>query len=295
MKFISFFSLIFINSTLYAWDTTFKADLQRSSTDNANLTSSSPIADTYYTLGGTVQTKNDEFKLKAKFKKDQYTKEKTNDSTTTDISLQYKYNKAYEYTLSVSKQVYNYVPITTNDTTSDNTGAKFGFNYNKSFDKDSSGYFDGSFASKKYPNIINRTDKIVNLLCGFEHYFSESTMAVPEINLQKNTSTNNYYSNFVFGPSLLFSYTKNDRWEFFGDANYARTTYSGRTVSTIIRGRTSTQKEYQNLVGFNIGAIYSFKKYVTLQGKLATENNSSNNASSGYKSNILSLNLGFKI
>ena len=149
--------------------------------------------------------------------------------------------------------------------------------------------------SKKYPKISNRTDKIYTGIIGLEHYFTQNFMVNPELNLQKNSSSDSYYENSSWGIMLAFSYTFEDNWEFFADAGYSAVEYQGRTITaTGARGRSSVEYENQKLTSADVGVSYSFEKYVSLQVRYGTESNTSNNTSSAYKVNTTSFIIGFK-
>lgn len=285
-------TLFSLNS--YAWDFSIKGDAQRASTDNVNLASTAQVSDSYTTFSGYLQAKNENYKFKLKGKTDKYTQQKENDNYSTDLSLQYKHSKNDSYTVGVFKQVYNGTPVLVTDTTSDNDGARFSSNFSKDYDKNSSGYFSLSGTYKRYTKITNRTDTILGAALGFEHYFTSTFMANPEFNIQNNSSKDAYYKNFSYGPSLLLDWTPNDFWEIYASASYAYTNYSGRYVNTVVRGRTTSSKEYQELTSTDAGIVYTFENNISLQLKYSIAKNSSNNTTSSYKANVLSYNIGLK-
>lgn len=281
-------------ASAHAWDFSLKGDAQRTFTDNVNLTNVSPITDSYSVLSGYLQTKNDTWKLKLKGKLEKYSKQTENDNYTTDLSLQYKRTKNNDYTIGVFKQVYNGKPLVSTDTTSDNSGLRLAANFTHDFDKDSQGYFTVTGTSKNYSKIIGRKDTIVAGALGIEHYFNKNFMIAPELSIQHIGSSDSYYTNNSYGPNVLLSYTPTDAWELFVDGSYTNTTYSGRTVSKTVRNRTVTEKEYQELVNADVGAVYSFPQYLYLTGKYTSSNNTSNNTNSAYKASIYYVGIGVK-
>lgn len=287
-------ALVLLSSNAFSWDFGARVDAQRSSTNNVNLTDTDPISDQFSTVGGYLQAKGDIYKLKLKGRLEKYQKQTENDNYSADLSLQYKPTKNKDFTFAVFNQVYNGTPAVSTDTTSDNNGARVAANFNKDFDKETSGYITLTGAYKKYSKIAGRNDKIFGVAGGLENYFTSTFMANPELNIQSNTSADSYYSNVSFGPILLFSYTPDDKWELFCDGSYTRTSYSGRTVTKTLRGRNSTEDEYQTLVAVEAGAIYTFEKHLNLQAKYSSAKNSSNNATAGYKAHVISFNIGLK-
>ncbi|MGZ3788489.1 MAG: hypothetical protein ACXVLQ_08210 [Bacteriovorax sp.] len=287
---------LFVIFCTNAWslDLSLKADAQYSSTDNVNLTNTNQISDSYSTLGGYLQAKNETWKLKLRGKVEKYKEQKENDNYSTELSLQYKRTKANDYTIGIFQQVYNGTPLVTTDTTSDNSGARLSTTFSHDFDKDTNGYFSAAGTYKKYSKIAGRNDKILTGALGLEHYFSSSFMVNPELSLQNNGSADPYYSNVSYGPSILLSFTPDDKWEIYLNGSYSHTRYSGRNVATTVRGRTTNQNEYQNLTSADIGATYTLEKLVSLQAKYSTGTNASNNSTSAYKVNVISFGLGLK-
>ncbi|MDO9181900.1 MAG: hypothetical protein Q7U04_05810 [Bacteriovorax sp.] len=297
MKNIStiFFIFFITISSTWAWDFGMKADGQISNTDNVNLTKAGPISDNYSTLGGYIQTKNDNYKFKLKAKTEIYKKQTENDNYSADLSAQYKVVQEGEFTIGAFKQVYNGNNIVSTDTTSDNSGARFSGSLYQTFNKDTSGYFSLNGNVKKYSKIANRSDKIISGTYGIEHNFSSQLMINPELTIQNNNSAESYYSNFSYGPSLIISITPNDDWEYFVNGSIAKTNYSDRTVTVLVKNRKLTNKEYQELISVDAGVIYSFAKILSLQGKYSIGKNNSNNSSSAYKANVLSVDFAIRI
>jgi len=282
-------------TSAHAWDFSLKGDVQKAFTNNVNLTNTDPITDNYSILSGYLQAKSEEWKLKLKGRMEKYSNQTENDNYTTDLSLQYKASKSSDYTVGVYKQVYNGTPAVSTDTTSDNSGLRMAANFTHDFVKSKTlGYFSVSGNFRNYSKIEGRKDKILGLSLGLEQTIAKNFLLVPDLTFQHNSSADAYYSNNSLGPSLLLSYTPDDTWEIFGDISYARTTYSGRTVSKIVRNKTVTEKEYQELTTTDVGFIYSFPQYFSLTGKYTISTNSSNNSSSAYKANIAYLGVGLK-
>ena len=295
-KLFIFNSILFFSINLYAWEFGVKADLQRASTNNVDLSSTGAVSDTYSTYGGYVQVKDNVYKIKLKAKAEKYKLRTVNDNNTFDLSLQYKPTKHNDYTFAVFKQTYNGVTATSTDTASDNNGGRFSATFSKDFDKKTSGYFILNGTAKKYTKIANRNDKIIGASIGLEHYKETTLLINPELLAASNNSTDAYYKNFFYGPSLLISYTPNDNWEIYVDGSISFTKYSGRIVSTISnKGKVVNEKEHQELASGGIGAIYTIADKFPLEVKYTTSQNSSNNSTSAYKAQILSFNIGMKL
>ena len=289
-------TFFFINPKSYAWDFSVKADTQRASTDNVNLSSSATaISDTYSTFGGYLQTKNDTFKLKLKGKFEKYSKQTENNNYFYDLSLQYKRNKNNDYTFSVFKQVYDGVPLVSTDTTSDNNGGRFSTTFSTDLDKETSGYLILNGTLKNYTKMANRKDTIIGGSLGLEHYFYANLLFNPEFVLASNNSTESYYKNNYYGPSLLISFNPTENWELFLSGSFSRTNYSGRSIQTIAKkNRPGSVDEYQELATYEIGGIYTIANLVPVQVKYSTNKNTSNNSASAYKAGILSFNISIK-
>ena len=283
-----------LTNPIYAWDFGAKAGIQHTTTDNVNSTATAPISDSYNTLTGYIQEKNDEFRLRLKGKYDKYAKQTENNNYVADLSLQYKRTKMNDYTFSVFKQVYNGTPIDTTGSTSDNNGGKISTTFNHEYDKDTTGYITIDGTLKNYSKIAGRKDKIFSGTLGLEDYFTSSFMANPEFSLSSNSSSNSYYKTISFGPSLMLSFTPNDTWEFYYNGSLSHTKYSGRTVVTIVKGKSSTKEVYQELISNDFGAIYYLTKNVPFQFKYSTSKNTSNDGTSKYKSHGVTFDIGAK-
>ena len=304
MKKMTMILFVILASKSFAWDFGFKADAQHASTDNVNLTNTNPTSDTYNTFGGYIQTKSDHVKIKLKGKVEKYKTDNANDNYSTDLSLQYKPDKENEFVASFFKQVYNGASLISTDTTSDNNGGKLSATFSKDFDKNSNGYFSPLGSYKKYPKLSNRTDKILGATMGLEYYFSSQLMVNPEINVQNDSSTNSYYSNLAYGPSRLISFTPNDLWEFDLSGSYSYSRYSGRTFTTISKGRPSKNTQHQELISIDFATIFNVTKVVSVQGKYSLGTNSSNYvldpnnttlSDPSYKAKVVSVDLIIKI
>jgi hypothetical protein len=216
-KLLIFNGLLFFSLNLYAWDFGIKADMKRANTDNVDLSNSDPVSDTYDTYGGYVQAKDNIFKIKLKAKAEKYKLRTANDNYTLDLSLQYKHTKNNDYTFAVFKQTYNGIPATSTDTASDNNGGRFSATFSNDFDKETSAYFILNGTLRKYSKIANRNDKIIGASVGLENYMMPDLLINPELLAATNNSTDTYYKNYFYGPSLLISYTPNDNWEIYLD------------------------------------------------------------------------------
>jgi len=294
-KLLIFNSILLFSFNLYAWDFGVKADFQRATTNNVDLSNTNPVSDTYSTYGGHVQVKDNVYKIKLKAKAEKYKLRTVNDNYTFDLSFQYKPTKHNDYTFAVFKQTYNGITATSTDTASDNNGGRFSVTFSKDFDKKTSGYLILNGTAKKYTKIANRNDKIIGASIGLEHYKETTLLINPELLAASNNSTDSYYKNFFYGPSLLISYTPNDNWEIYLDGSISFTKYSRRTVSTIVKGRKSNENEHQELSSAGMGAIYTITEKFPLEVKYTSSKNSSNNSTSAYKAQILSFNIGMKL
>ena len=188
-----------------AMDFSFKANAVHNVTDNVNLTNTNPIADTYQTLSGFLQLKNEDFKFRLKGKLDKYKKQDENSNYSTELSGSYKHTKSSEYILSIFNQVYNGIPAVTTDTTSDNKGARASATFSNDFSKETNGYISFNATIKNYTKNAGRKDKIYGAYTGLEHNFTPQLMINLEINLSKNASNDSYYENISYGPSFLVS------------------------------------------------------------------------------------------
>lgn len=284
-KILFFLVLLSMGPNSYCWDIGAKIDAQRSSTSNVNLSDTLPIKDSYTTLKGYLQAKNEFFKIKLRARNEKYQFQNANDNYFADLGVQYKRSPDDDYTLGVFKQGYNGASIVSTDTTSDNTGARFSADFSRDYGNDNSAYLSIKGSQKKYSKISGRTDKIIGANLGIEHYFSTQFMVNADFTLQKNQSTYSYYRNLTYVPNLLISYSPHDYWEFFADGSYAQINYSGREV--VVNGITQNVNETQSLVTFDIGTIYKITKNVSLQIDYTIGKNTSNNPISTYKTDIL--------
>lgn len=287
-------ALLFFAPVTYAWDFSAKADVQRSSTDNVNLTNTSPISDTYSALSGSLQTQDDIYRIRLKGKTEKYNKTTENDNYSLDLSLRYKLNATNNYTVAIFKQVYSGVPLVTTDATSDNTGGRLSTSFLKDFNEETAGYLVLDATYIKYSKLGDRNDKIIGASLGLEHSPSATVLFNPELVVGKNSSTDSYYQTIYYGTNLLLAYNPSESWEFFVDGSYVRTDYTDRTVTKIVRNRTTLEEENQILTSFGIGASYTIAKVLPLQVKYSTANNSSNNSESTYKGGILSFGIGLQ-
>lgn len=294
MKNLLILNALFCFTTVaQAWETSAKVNVQQASTNNVNLTNTDPSSDSYSILNGYVQTKDDTYKLKLKARTEKYKTHTENDNYTFDLSLQYKRSKTNDYTLALFKQVYNGVPLVTTDTSSDNSGARLSTTFSKEFDKDTLGYLGLNGTYRQYSKIDQRTDKTFDGSLGLEHYYTPDFSVSPELFVGANTSTDAYYQNTFYGASFLVSYVPTESWEFFVDGSYSHTNYSDRTVSTTVRNRSASEEEYQNLASAGIGATYTIANIIPIQARYSTSTNSSNNSTSAYKAEVISLSIGF--
>lgn len=287
--------LMLSNTTsLFAWDFGAKADAQKFFTDNVGLTGTDRISDSYTTYGGYLQLKNKIFKVKAKAKTEKYQKQKENDNYTIDLSFQYKHSKQDDYSLAIFKQVYNGTPSGSSDSTSDNSGARLSANFSQDLDKNTNIYFSPSATYKKYPKMSNRIDKLMSASAGLEKYLSTQFMFNPEASAQYALSSDSYYKNISYGPSLLLSFTPNDDWEIFVNGSYTYTRYSGRNVDSTVNGKVVSKNEFQESTSADLGVTYNATSFASLQVKYQTNKNTSNNTTSGYKANVASFAMAFR-
>lgn len=278
-----------------AWDQSARLDLQRSQTNNVNLTDIGTVSDSYNSLGAYIQTHNDQYKFKLKGRLEKYVQQAENDNYSIDLSAQYKLTKLNNFTTNIFKQTFNGTPLVSTDTTSDNQGFKLSANFNHSFTQDTNGYLFLAGTAKKYTKIDNRSDKILNIAVGLEHYFTENFMISPEFSIQSTSSSDSYYSNKSLSPAVFLSYNLTEQWELFLSTNFSRTLYSDRSVATISRRRINYEDEYQKLWSTDIGAEYMWTENFSLMGRISTVSNTSNNPLQEYKARILTLGLSIKI
>jgi hypothetical protein len=294
-KYLPYLIFLVFTSQSFAWDFGAKLEFERSSTDNVNLTEAAQVKDSYNTLNGYLQVKNETYKIKLRAKKDQYHVQQANDNYLMDLSAQYKHSSNDDYTFGVFKQVYDGATIISTDTTSDNLGARLGATFSRDFYDNVYGYLAVNVAQKRYPKIVGRTDKIIGSLLGIEYNATTYLMINPEFNLQKNSSITPYYSNLAFGPTLTVSVSPIDRWEVFVVSSYAKTSYSGRVYTILIDGVPQSENETQSLLTMDYGTSYKFSKKVSIEAKYSQGKNNSNNPASSYMANIVSFNLSLKI
>jgi hypothetical protein len=294
---LPFLLIMSFSPTLYAWDFGVKTNLQVGSNSNVNLTPTNEINDTYKQLGGYAQIKNDDWRFKLKAKAEKYNKTSENDNYGGDLSASYKGLKDVNLTIGAFKLKYNGTTLINTDSTSDNTGERFEAVFNQKYSNESSGYFTLNGSFKNYSKIVGRKDKIFGGNYGIDYNISSKLLLNVEFMLQKISSTDTYYNDFSLGPYAMLSYTPNDNWEFFLDGSYGHTTYSGRIVTTITtKPFKSTKKdESQDLVSMDAGIGYNFTEVFSLQGKLENDKNNSNNTTSAYKANIVSLDFSARI
>ena len=104
--------------------------------------------------------------------------------------------------------------------------------------------------------MSNRKDKLLSAIMGFEKNLSSQFMINPDASAQYTLSSDSYYKNFSYGPSLLLSFTPNDDWEFSVNGSYSYTKYSGRFVSTTVNGKSVSKNEYQELTKNDFSILY---------------------------------------
>lgn len=289
-------TFIFFTPNLYAWNITFKADTQRASTNNVNLsTSSNTISDNYSTYGSYLQAKNDTFKIKIKGKMVKYTQQKENDNYSYDLSLQYKRNKNNDYTFSLFKQVYNGTTLTSTDTTSNNNGGRIFANFSNDYGEENSRYMTLNGTHKKYSNMGNRIDQIAEATFGIDHYLFPKLEINPELIIAINNSNDSYYKNTNYGPYLSISYNPTEKWELFVNGSFTHTAYSNRNIQAVINRKIVSINEYQELTTEEIGSIYTIADLIPVQMKYSVSKNTSNNSASAYKAGIFSFGVSIKI
>lgn len=296
MKNIFVFLLAFqFSINLYAWDWSLKADTQRFSTDNVNLSSSgSAVSDTYSSFGGYIQTRNDQFRIKLKGKSEQYTKQNENDNYLYELSLQYKRNKNTDFTFAVFNQVYNGASLISTDSTSDNRGGRIASTFSSNLDVETSGYLTLNGTFKKYPKMDNRIDKSFGASLGFEHYFFYDLLFNPELSSALNSSSQSYYRNYFYGPSLFISFNPSENLEFFVSGSFTHTIYSGRNIESTVNNKKTSSREYQELKTMEVGTSYTIADLLPIQLKYSINENTSNNSSTAYKAQILSFGVSIK-
>jgi hypothetical protein len=276
-----------------AWDFGLKGNYQFSRTDNVNSTATAKIKDKFTTANLAAQVKNKKIKLRIKGKLEKYKKQTDNDYYSADVNLQYKFTKDLDFNLGAFKLVYNNIPAISSDTSSNNSGARLSVNYNIQHDNQNSTLLSLTATQKNYPVLV-RKDKIVTALIGFEYLPNEMFTVSPDFSLNSNSSDDDYYKNYSYGPSLYLGFIPSDSWEFSLNLSYTHTKYSGRPITSTVKGRAVNVDEYQGLVTTEVGTIYNLTQNLSLQGKYSTSKNNSNNSSSAYVTNLFSGNIGFR-
>jgi hypothetical protein len=282
-----------LTNDLLAWTFGFKGGAQYSNTDNVNASSTDRINDSFNDFDLMAQAKTDAVKIKIKGKVEKYTKETANDFYSSEGSLQYKPTKANDYNISVYKLVYNNTPAISSDTSSDNQGAKISTNFNNTYDQKTSSVVSFVAAYKNYP-ILGRKDNNVSGLFGLEYLSKVNLTISPDFSINLNSSNQDYYKNYAYGPSLYLSYTPSDKWEYFSSMSYTYTKYIEREVITTLRGKTVRNKEFQSFLNLELGGSYYLTDIVTLQAKFAANKNTSNNSASAYKSNVITAGISLR-
>lgn len=293
---IIFLTLTFLGTNSFAWDFGGKLELERSNTDNVNMSGTTPMKDSYNNFSGYLQCKNENYKFKLKGKKEQYKNQQNNDNSLIDLSVQYRRSDFDDYTLGVFKQVYDGATIVSTDTTSDNIGGRLGGTFSKDFFDNTFGYLSLNVSNRRYPKIAGRTDQVIGAILGVEYTPKSFIMINPEMYAQKNFSAVPYYSHLAYGPTLTITVSPLEGWELFVVGSYAETKYSGRVYNaTAPDGTPITENETQSLVTNEFGTSYKFTKKISIEGRYSHGKNSSNNPLSMYDVNILTFSLSLKI
>jgi hypothetical protein len=295
MKFFATFlclGLIF-NAQATTW--VFKTEYAQNNTDNVNSSATTKVKDTYSDLIFNLQAKGQEWKWRLKYKMEKYKETTTNNSNYVSTGIVNKPNKNREYTFDVYRLKYTTTPTVVTDVTSDNQGFKLGATFSKDFTKDENGYFSMLFNQKKYTNIANRTDSILDATFGYENNVNNSFVVTPELNLEYNNSKDSYYSNFNIGPSLSLLFNASEAFELFANASLTHTIYSQRTFQQTTHNRTTNVKEHQSLTVMEAGATYTLFGKLPITAKYTSNRNSSNNSASAYQSKVFGISLGLKI
>lgn len=282
-----------LSGPVHSWDFKAKGDLQRVSTNNANYSSSAPTKDEYTVYSGHIQAKNDSFRWRLKGKGESYKKSTENNYFKGELGLQHKVGPNFDYNLAGFKQTYKKTSTSlTTDTTSDNTGGKLTGNVTGKLDESKTGYFSAGGTYKNYTKFANRKDRVLDFFSGLEVEITRDFLVTPEIAYSLNQSTDSYYENYSYGPSLNFSFMPSEDWEIFFNSTYLNTKYKSRTYSTTSGGRTMNLLETQKLLTFDLGLVYSLTENIPLQAKFSRSINDSNNSSAEYKVRQIGLSIG---
>lgn len=290
---ISFYICLFSQSA-WSMKLTFKGDYIHNNTDNVDSTNV-PVKDQYNDYAATLQLKDDINKWKLKYKSEKYKTTKADNNNSIDLSYQYKPSKIREFSISAFQQKYTGTSLSTTDTASDNQGAKISTTLTHEVDKDKNTYLTAMGTYKKYTKL-NRQDPLLDLTLGYDDNISPTFEINPELNLEYNNSTDGYYKNINWGPSLTLTLTPNEKWEIFGSISYTSTNYSGRTITiTPPKGKSYTTKENQEIVTTSIGTVYNLFDVLDLSAKYTNNRNSSNNNTNAYASKVTTFSISLRI
>lgn len=287
-------AIYLISQSANAMKLTFKADYIHNKTDNVDSTNI-PVKDQYNDLLATIQLKDDVNKWKFKFKDEKYNLTKADDNNSFDLSYQYKPDKSKEFSVAGFQQKYTGTSLSTSDTASDNQGARVSTTLTHEIDKDKNTYITAMGTLKKYTKL-NRQDPIADVTLGYDNNVSSNFEVNPELNLEYNSSSDSYYKNVNWGPSLTLTFTPTDKWEIFGSISYSATNYSGRNVTiTPPKGKSYTTKETQELVTTSIGTNYNLFDILDLTLKYTSNRNSSNNNTNAFASKVTTFNISLRL
>ncbi len=291
----AFCLLLFIPSTVLAWDFSTRFDASSTSTSNVTSSNTNEQKDSYTTFSAYAQTKEEPHRFRLKVKSNRYKKYDENDSNFFELSYQFKPEKHEEYIVSAFQEKYVKTPSISTDTSSSNRGARLQANFSKDLRKTTLGYINTSLSYKKYTELSPvRTDFRPEVIMGLEENLSKDLVFIPELSLGANRSKDNDYSTLFYGPSAILTWSPSDYLELFTSASYLKTRYSNRVYSYQRLVRTYSEKEEQSLTSYEVGGLVTLFEKLVISAKYISYNNQSNDPSNTYKSNDVLFGIGFR-
>ncbi len=228
LKLILFLSMT--SPLLHAdWSIGTKADISRSTTDNVDATKTSTKKDSYNVLNAYIQTKNDTNRIRLRGKFTRYAEYTENDSNYLDLSYQLKFQKNKEMTLTYFNEKYTGTPTSSTDITGDNNGGKISVYLADQFNKETLGYFNLTFTSKKYTKET-RTDSKPEISTGLEFQAGKDVVLIPDLSFGYNKSSQDYYTVTTWGPSITAIVTLSDNFEFSTGYSVTKSNYKNREL-----------------------------------------------------------------
>lgn len=252
-------------------------EIKRTSTDNVNQTHLNHVDDSYLTLSGYAQVKDQKNRLRLKLKVTDYNKYSANDTRYLEFNYRRKENEFTYYDFSLFQEKYPETSLIVNDGTSDNNGAKASFNLGNQLNESTKGYFRPSFKYKAYSGRGQRKDRMLACLLGVDYSANQKFSVIPELEVALVESSVNYYDVSSYTPAIDVSYEYLDNLELYAFYSATFSNYSKRTFTLTQGNRTTSAKEEQTLHILGAGFVYLLNDYLDLNLKFTTEENNSNN------------------